>query len=198
MRPPFFHKSRIKTFFKALILIFLIGAIYKFFMLPNSNLGYSPEQPIVSNHQIHVEKNRISCTFCHSTVEKTDAASLPSLDICMDCHKQVARNLIEIKKIRNAFLMKKYIQWTRVYDLPDHVRFSHKRHIASGINCISCHGEIFSMVKIEKTNRQNMGTCLDCHRQPNIFLKPENPYDKIKAQKKGINPASVSCNICHF
>ena len=122
---------------------------------------------------------QIPCAYCHIGVEESPHAVVPSQNICMNCHQVVKTESPHIQKLTELYNKKIPIEWIRVHDLPDHVRFHHARHIAKGIACASCHGEVEKMEKIKQVTTLQMGFCLDCHRKPEIN-------------------ASINCQTCHY
>ena len=49
--------------------------------------GYAPEQPIKFSHSIHAGDNKIACEYCHHSAEKGKNAGIPSVNVCMNCHR---------------------------------------------------------------------------------------------------------------
>ena len=139
--------------------------------------GYKPEQPIKYNHQLHIEKNKMECQYCHSGVAKSGYATLPSVELCMGCHKSVKTDSPEIKKLKEFYDKNESVPWVPVNNLPEHVRFTHKRHIKAGVGCHTCHGQIQKMPVVEKMASLKMGFCVSCHRE---------------------NGASIDCSTCHY
>jgi len=139
--------------------------------------GYAPEQPIAYSHALHVEQLGIECQYCHSGVAKGSYATLPAVETCMGCHSQVATDKEEIKKLAKYYQDKQPIPWEPVNNLPEHVKFNHKRHIAAGVGCQSCHGVVQKMEVVEKVSSLKMGFCVSCHRNEG---------------------ASIDCAVCHY
>ena len=123
--------------------------------------GYNPEQPIWFSHASHVCKNEIDCQYCHSSASKSKHAGIPSVNVCMNCHKEIKEGPItgtgEIAKIYDAIgfnpdpkvndykanYVEKPIVWNKVHNLPDHVYFNHSQHVTVGkIDCKQCHGPV--------------------------------------------------------
>lgn len=161
-----------------------------------SNQGYAPEQPIPFSHKLHAGDNKIPCMYCHSGAEKSRHATIPSLNVCMNCHNVVKTDSPLIQKVRAAYDSGKPIEWVRVHELPDYVYFPHKRHVAKGVSCEACHGNVKEMDRVEQKGALTMGWCMECHRgqtTPKEVLKTVYPHMK--------NPqgpvAPVSCNTCH-
>jgi hypothetical protein len=181
-------------------LFLIVGAILIVFavrLFPTaSNQGYAPEQPIPFSHKIHAGDNKIPCMYCHSEAEKSRHASVPAVNVCMNCHSVVKLDSPHVQKLRKAFQEGKPIEWVRVHELPDYVYFPHKRHVAQGISCETCHGNVKEMAKIEQKSALTMGWCMECHRgqtTPRHVLAKKYPHMK--------NPsgpvAPVNCNTCH-
>jgi len=148
------------------------------------NQGYEPDQPIDFSHELHAGKNKIACQYCHTTTEVSRHASVPSLNICMNCHLSVKTddkniNKKEIEKLTSSFYANKPIQWQKVHLLPDHVKFNHSAHVRAGKSCQTCHGPVETMKKVYQYNSLSMGWCVNCHRKPE-------------------NKASTNCGTCHY
>lgn len=124
-----------------------------------------PEQPVAFSHKQHVGERGISCVYCHQGVNDTAHALLPSTETCMDCHRVVRPDSLEVQKVAAAFQQGEAIDWVRVTDLPDFVRFTHRRHIQAGVDCMSCHGDVARMDRVHKAKALTMGDCLSCHHQ---------------------------------
>ena len=124
-----------------------------------------PGQPVVFSHRVHAGVNGIGCRMCHAYAEHSPVAGIPSMARCFGCHKFVARDKPEVQKVVQAYQGGKVLEWTRVYRVPDHVFFTHERHIAAGLRCQTCHGEVQQMDTVRQASPLTMGWCLDCHRQ---------------------------------
>jgi len=150
-----------------------------------SLLAGTPEQPIAFSHKVHVEK-QIACTFCHQYADKSPQAGLPSVQLCMTCHQVIKADSPEIQKVRAYLDQQREIPWARVYGFPAHahVRFHHQRHVAAGIDCAKCHGDVGQMAVAERAIRHTMGWCVECHKQNRSrFAKPRLATD---------------CLTCHY
>jgi len=147
------------------------------------NQDYEPEQPIAYSHSLHAGKLGIQCTYCHSTAEVSRHASVPPLNVCMNCHiviRQVnGQDSPEIAKLIEAYETGKPVEWKKVHLLPDHVKFNHARHVKAGKQCQECHGPIEEMEIVKQWSDMSMGWCVNCHRQPE-------------------NNASINCGTCHY
>lgn len=154
-----------------LIKIVLAGYfLFTFFLLSLYVLNFRSKskeivQPINFSHKKHAGENGIECTFCHSSVDKSPRADVPPVQKCMDCHAFIATEKPEIKKLTSYWEKKEPVPWLRVYSLPEHVYFSHKRHIKKDIDCAVCHGDVKGMERIKKMRSLKMGWCINCHRK---------------------------------
>jgi hypothetical protein len=132
----------------------------------------APAQPVEFSHQIHVKGLRIDCRYCHSTVERTAVAGMPSTQTCLPCHNRAWRSGPLFAPVRRSLANSKPIPWIRVNRLPDFVYFDHAIHVNKGVGCESCHGRVDLMTRIEQSAPLTMGWCLDCHRNPQPRLRP--------------------------
>ncbi|EGD34896.1 MULTISPECIES: c-type cytochrome [unclassified Capnocytophaga] len=167
--------------------------------------GYQPIQEIHYSHKIHAGDNQIDCKFCHSAARTSKTAGIPSLNVCMNCHKTIDEYTGpvtaeytkefydgEIKKLYDAVGwdaenarytgVQKPVKWTRIHNLPDHVYFNHSQHVtAANIACQQCHGDVQTMEVVEQHAPLTMGWCINCHRTTNV--DDANPYyEKIHEQ----------------
>ena len=126
---------------------------------------HKPIQPINFSHVIHAGMNKIPCQYCHTYARRSEIASVPSADRCANCHDYVKPDAPEVVKAMDHYNEDKPIQWEKVFDLPDHVWFNHKRHIAKDVPCQKCHGPVETMDVVYRTNEFPMGFCLGCHQE---------------------------------
>lgn len=166
--------------------------------------AYQPSQPIEFPHSIHAGVNGIDCRYCHSSVTKSKTASLPTVNVCMNCHKQInGRDEAQQTKIKAIYEAagwdgsqytgkSKPIVWNKVHVLPDHVYFNHSQHVTvGGIDCKQCHGDMKTqketarVVPVEELNKiegnvvltkptLTMGWCIECHQEKGIADGPLN------------------------
>ena len=204
------------TFLKVLSTIFLllIGAYVFFGTLFKVGVdeGYQPIQPIVFSHKIHAGDNKIDCQYCHSSAKHSKHSGIPSVNVCMNCHKsiaEVAENTVveledgvvlgkaqldlEIAKVYKAAGwdaenleytgVEKPIKWVRIHNLPDFVYFNHSQHVTvQGVKCQKCHGPVEEMEEMYQHSPLTMGWCIDCHRETKVDLKGNEYYAKIHEQ----------------
>ena len=141
-------------------------------------VGVPPDQPVPFSHSVHAGGEGIDCRYCHTSVEKSAFAGMPSTQICMTCHSQILRDAPVLAPVRESVSTNTPLKWNRVYDLPDYTYFDHSIHVAKGIGCSSCHGRVDQMPLTWRVNTLYMKWCLDCHRQPQNYVRPRDKlYD---------------------
>lgn len=124
------------------------------------------KQPIAFNHKKHVENN-VSCAVCHQFYDKSAKAGIPDVEICKRCHEDVVYVSSEKQKLLHFVNAREEIPWQQVYEVPQHVLFSHKRHVVAGkLECSQCHGDVAQIVAPITTPavKLDMDGCIDCHR----------------------------------
>lgn len=180
------------------LLVLTIGAIAIGAIFPTaSNQGYAPEQPIPFSHKRHAGENKIACLYCHAGAEKSRHASIPSMNVCMNCHSVVKPESPYIQQLKKHYIEGRPIEWIRVHELPDFVYFPHKRHVAKGVSCETCHGNVKQMARIEQNAPLTMGWCLDCHKGnttpkqvlAKVYPNMKNPHGPV---------APTNCSTCHY
>jgi hypothetical protein len=173
-------------------------------------------QPVQFSHKHHSGDDGIDCRYCHTAVETSNSAGLPPTQTCMNCHSQIWSDSPYLEIVRASYRENKPIQWERVHDLPDYVYFNHSIHVAKGVGCSSCHGQIDDMPAVHQVNTLQMEWCLSCHREPERFLRPkseiynqsypnENTTPELlelgrqlaKDYKVRGNDMLTSCSTCH-
>ncbi len=179
----------------------------------NTNQSMFVEQPIQFSHAHHVGGMGIDCRYCHTSVEDSAFANIPPTKTCMNCHSQIWTTAPILEPVRASFRDNKPLKWTRVHDLPDFVYFNHSIHVKQGVGCATCHGQIEKMPLVYQENTLMMQWCLDCHRNPEKYVRPrdqvfnmtwERPADDPGLGErlvKEYNIASVgqltNCSTCH-
>ena len=155
--------------------------------------GYAPVQPIAYSHAQHAGKLKIDCLYCHYGAARSDAAGVPAVSVCMNCHNAVRKAAgasepsAEIAKLVAAWETRlsdapKPVEWNRIHDLPDFVHFSHRVHVANDIRCQECHGPVQEMTRVRQASSLSMGWCVNCHRQeksvaPSHWKRTGGPLD---------------------
>ncbi len=180
------------------IVLFIVGGYYTASALIDfgRQKKYQPEQPIYYSHKVHAGINQINCLYCHGAAMESKHAAIPSVNVCMNCHKTIneykgpeltredgtkVNGTKEIEKLysyagfdpKNAAAWDpskaKPIPWTKIHNLPDHVYFNHSQHIKAGkVQCQSCHGEITDMDEVYQFSELSMGWCVNCHRDTKV------------------------------
>ena len=130
------------------------------------------EQPVQFDHRHHNADLGIDCRYCHSTVDKSPKAGVPSTEFCLNCHSQVWNESPKLEKVRRSQIEGKPIEWNKVNDVPDFVYFNHSIHVNKGVGCVTCHGRVDKMAAVQKAEPLTMRWCLDCHRNPGPNLRP--------------------------
>ncbi|GAA4783593.1 c-type cytochrome [Olivibacter ginsenosidimutans] len=215
--------KKLLFFFILGLLVFLGSAGWNTLWNVGVHQGYKPVQPIKFSHQLHAGVNKIECQYCHSGAFKSKNASIPSANVCMNCHKAITASehyngetSPEIQKIYDALDWdgQKYgpnqrpIQWVRIHNLPDFAYFNHSQHVSvAGVECQRCHGPIESMEEVYQYSPLTMKWCVTCHRETEVNSKGNAYYDQLIAAheklKKGdkITAASLGgleCGKCHY
>lgn len=177
-----------------------------------TNEGVVYEQPIPFSHDHHTAAMGIDCRYCHTSVERAASAGLPPTETCMNCHKIIWQDSPMLEPVRASYRNDEPIAWNRVHDLPDYVYFNHSIHVAKGIGCKSCHGPVNEMPLIYQAESLQMQWCLDCHRDPEKFVRPkEEVYNMDWEWGPGVDPTEEarklieaydinpqdSCSTCH-
>jgi hypothetical protein len=214
--PQIFHRSA-NTLSKVSLagIVLLVGGLIGLAML----LGRSSyvtraqeyvEQPVQFSHLHHVLDDGIDCRYCHTSVETSSFAGIPPTKTCMNCHSQIWQSAPILEPVRASFREDKPMQWIRVHDLPDFVYFNHSIHVKKGMGCETCHGRIDQMPLTKQQNSLQMEWCLNCHRNPQDFVRPREEvftmgYRPREAQatlgpklvtEYNIKP-STDCSTCH-
>lgn len=130
------------------------------------------EQPVPFSHEHHVAQLGIDCRYCHTSVEESSFAGIPPTKTCMTCHSQIHTNADILAPVRESWRTNKSIPWTRVHDLPGFAYFNHSIHVNKGIGCVTCHGPVDKMALTWRENSLYMEWCLNCHRQPEQYVRP--------------------------
>jgi hypothetical protein len=142
-------------------------SVYGYYHSPYWNrVGLAPDQPVLFSHRHHAGELRIDCRFCHGTVETSANAGLPPTQTCLTCHSQLFTDTPLLRPVVTSAEQNVPLAWARVTVMPDHVHFDHSIHIAKGIACSSCHGEVADMALTAKARELTMRECLECHRDP--------------------------------
>lgn len=202
-----FVKNQFAVISSVVVFLF-VGAYFAFgFMMQvGVDQGYEPIQPIHFSHKIHAGENGIDCKYCHSSARTSKTSGIPSLNVCMNCHKNITEftgsadstyvdyskefYTAEIKKIYDAVGWdpatqsytgkEKPVKWVRIHNLPDFVYFNHSQHVSvAGLECQTCHGPVQEMEIMKQHSPLTMGWCIDCHRETEVKINDNEYYAKI-------------------
>ena len=195
--------------------------MYGYMMQVGVDQGYAPVQPIHFSHKIHAGDNQIDCNYCHSSARKSKTSGIPSLNVCMNCHKNIADYNGDVdatngytKEFYDGEIAKLYdaagwdvneqkytgetkpVKWTRIHNLPDFAYFNHSQHVTvAGVDCQKCHGPVEEMEIVEQFSPLTMGWCIDCHRETNVDIAGNEYYEKIHeelSKKYGVDKLTAA------
>ncbi|NUY81584.1 c-type cytochrome [Flavobacterium sp. MAH-1] len=204
-------------------ILLLLAAGYFFYgwaMQVGVDQDYEPIQPIHYSHRIHAGSNGIDCKYCHSAARVGKNAGIPSLNVCMNCHKNISEVSDttataehskafydgEIAKLYDAVgwdkSTQKYtgkthpVKWVRIHNLPDFVYFNHSQHVTvAGIECQTCHGPVQTFELMKQFSPLTMGWCVNCHRKTDVKMEGNEYYAKIHdqlAKKYGVDKLTAA------
>ncbi len=219
-------KNKKFIFFTIILSVIFLSAVgLKGMWNTGVHQGYQPVQPIKFSHQLHAGLNQINCQYCHSGAFKSKNASIPSLNVCMNCHNYVQATekyngeiSPEIQKIYTALdydpktsqygANQRPVEWIRIHNLPDLAYFNHSQHVSvAGIECQKCHGPIETMAEVYQYSPLTMKWCINCHKETEVNHKDNAYYDDLIAAheklKKGDKITAsllggIECGKCHY
>jgi mono/diheme cytochrome c family protein len=204
------------------ILFLLVSAYfaYGYLMQIGVDQGYEPVQPIHYSHRIHAGENGIDCKYCHSAARVSKHSNIPSLNVCMNCHKNISEvaETTATEEYSKAFYdeqiaklydavgwdksLQKYtgktkpVKWVRIHNLPDHVYFNHSQHVSvAGVECQTCHGPVEEYEFQKQFAPLTMGWCINCHRETNVKVEDNAYYKKIHeelSKKYGVSQLTAA------
>ena len=211
-----FHPSsntiaRVSIFGAVFFVAGLLGLLDEFNRSPwVTQARVAREQPIQFSHERHVAGNGLDCRYCHTSVEDSSFAGIPPTRTCMNCHSQIFATSPFLEPVRASFRTGRSIAWTRVHDLPDFVYFNHSIHVAKGVGCTTCHGQVDRMPLMWQEQSLQMAWCLDCHRRPEDFVRPRDavfrtdyvvPANQSELGRRLVADYHIrkltSCDTCH-
>jgi hypothetical protein len=212
-----FPKSANRLPLQIIIYLAIVGGIatagVDYYMTPKfTRVGYSPVQPVPFSHAKHVGELGLDCRYCHSNVERSGFANVPTSQTCMNCHNQIKTTSPMLAAVRDSYQTGDPVHWVQVHEVPDFVYFNHAIHINRGISCVECHGRIDQMDVVMHAKPLSMGFCLDCHREPAEHIRPReevtnlaweasSPEAQLEMGRRFIHDWNVkppqSCSGCH-
>jgi len=195
--------------------VFILAALgYAGYALSRSpyftEVNLAREQPAPFSHKHHVAELGIDCRYCHTSVEESSFAGIPPTATCMSCHSQIWLTSPMLEPIRSSFRDNRSIEWERINALPDFVYFNHSIHVNKGVGCTTCHGPIASMPLTWRGNTLQMEWCLECHRQPELYVRPREavfspdyqpPANQLELGRRIVKDYKIqkltNCSTCH-
>lgn len=204
------------------VILVLVGSYfaYGYLMQVGVDQGYQPIQPIHFSHRIHAGDNQIECKFCHSSARVSKTSGIPSLNVCMNCHKSISEVAESTateeysKEFYDGEIAKLYdavgwdvqtqaytgetepVKWVRIHNLPDFAYFNHSQHVeVGGIACQTCHGPVQEMEIMYQNAPLTMGWCINCHRETNVRTAGNEYYEKVHEEltkKYGVEELTVA------
>jgi hypothetical protein len=177
-----------------------------------TEVGVAKAQPIPFSHRQHAGDLGLDCRYCHIAVEESNTAGVPATETCMGCHAQIDADSPAIELVRTSLADAQPLEWIRVHSLADYAYFNHAIHVTQGIGCETCHGRIDQMEVVAKTETLQMAWCLDCHREPERYIRPRDQIVTMGwipeidqailgpqlVAEYGIHVAPLDdCSICH-
>jgi hypothetical protein len=168
------------------------------------------QQPVPFSHAHHVGGMGIDCRYCHTAVDKSAVAGIPPTKTCMNCHSQIWAQSAMLEPVRASLRTGQSLEWTKVHDLPDFAFFNHSAHVNKGVGCSTCHGRVDQMPLVWQEKSLQMEWCLECHRQPEKYVRPlsevyniayEPPADQLDLGARLVKEYKIntrtSCSTCH-
>lgn len=194
--------------------IFITNALVVGAIAVGHSPDYEPDQPVKFSHEVHAGQNGTDCIYCHSFAHQSKSAGFPPESVCMNCHLLVRNGnrsgMFEIAKVVNNYEEMKPVEWIKVYNLPDHVFFSHAQHVeAGGLSCRECHGPVEEMDRIKLNQNMTMGWCIECHRTNIVNFRDNRFYSDYKELAEKIRNGEADsvtveriggteCMKCHY
>jgi len=191
--------------------VIAVFLIWYYFSPEFTDVGYAPEQPVEYSHRLHAGELGINCQYCHTAVKDAAYSNVPATQTCMNCHSQIQTESLKLLPVRESWATGQSIEWVKVHQLPDYANFAHNVHTTNGVGCETCHGRVDQMEVVKLVEPLSMGWCLECHRQPEMYLRPDEevtsmgyvqPSDFVernlaRIREDGIQPPT-NCSACHY
>lgn len=177
-----------------LAVVAVIAFIWYYWSPWYTDVGYAPVQPVPYSHKLHAGQIGIDCRYCHTGVERSAVAMVPPTQTCMNCHKIVKPNSSKLAALKESWDRKIPMQWVRVHKVPDYAYFDHSMHLRAGVGCETCHGNIAAMEVVELKKPLSMSWCLDCHRNPDPYLRPQSEITRM-GWKAPANQAAFAAEV---
>lgn len=213
-----FPKSANKLPLQIILFLGVVGGIVSagitYYATPKyTRVGYAPDQPVPFSHALHSGQLGMDCRYCHSNVAVSGHSNVPTAQTCMNCHSIIKTDSPLLAPVRESYATGKPVPWVKIHKNPDYVYFNHAVHVARGVSCVECHGQINEMEVVYHAKPLSMGWCLDCHREPEKHLRdpalvtnldwkhPGGEKAQLEEGKKFVHDWNVkppqSCSGCH-
>ena len=212
-------RPRANLFYRGFLIVlpvFLLTVGYVWYELYRSpywtGVSVPIGQPVLFSHRHHAGDLKLDCRYCHTSVERSSFAGLPSTQTCMTCHSQIFTDSRLLQPVLDSYTSGRPIRWNRVHELPDYVYFNHAIHVNKGVGCSTCHGEVNEMPLVWKTQTLFMEWCLSCHRHPEASLRPVTETFNLSWKPSKGQPVTgaqlaknyhldaphlTNCSVCH-
>lgn len=175
----------------ALIAVVAAMLLAEWRMTPAAAQHAAVMQPILFSHKHHVGDIGLDCRYCHTSVEKSPFAGMPTTQICLTCHSQLFKDAPMLAPLHASMASGKPIAWNRVHDLPDFAYFNHSIHVAKGVACIECHGRIDQMPLTVRKASLDMQWCIGCHAKAKEHVRPLGEVFRMTDMRK-LSPQDVA------
>ena len=163
-----------RWFVSSLVLLTAILAVVG--LAPSQQTLRGPIQPLPFSHQQHAGALSLDCKMCHVNPDPGELMTYPATATCMTCHSSIKTDSPHIQELAKVASENRSIEWVRVYEVPGFVYFSHRTHLAAGVTCQKCHGELQTRERVFVDGDMTMSGCMNCHVE---------------------NSAPIDCNFCH-
>ncbi len=214
-----FHRGANNVAKASIVIAILLGGVAFFVYTQIARSSYltnqflERQQPVQFSHKHHSGDDGIDCRYCHTSVETSPSAGIPPTQTCMNCHNELWKDSPYLEPVRASYRENKPIEWERVHDLPEYAYFNHSIHIAKGVGCSTCHGQIDNMPAVYQANSLQMEWCLSCHRNPEAYIRPKSEIYNQEWNGSDLTPEQrrvlwvdykirstellTSCSTCH-
>lgn len=214
-----FHRGANSIAKASLIVAVILGGVAFYVYTQIARSSYltgryvEKQQPVQFSHRHHVGDDGIDCRYCHTAVETSYSAGIPPTQTCMNCHNQLWSDSPYLEPVRASYRDNKPLEWERVHDLPEFAYFNHSIHVAKGVGCSTCHGQIDNMPAVYQENTLQMEWCLSCHRNPEKYIRPKDKITDMTWQDSDLTTDErhqllidykirtpkllTSCSTCH-
>lgn len=216
-RPFFIFPAWADRFGATLFAVSMLGVAFAsfvavYYLAPQTlNVNYQPVQPVKYSHKQHAGDLGMDCRYCHNTVERAAHAAVPPTQTCMNCHEAMNPDSDQLLLVRESNATGLPVPWVRIHKLSEFAYFDHSAHVTRGIGCVSCHGRIDKMEVVYQEETLRMKFCTDCHRRPELHLRPMDTITAMdwtppggdqlalgmKLKKEYDIDPSLECSTCH-